>query len=67
MTSELLVFIDEGMFNQRAKMIENVLQFGQCQLVFSVFLRTLSANFFFPLGQFCQRVTAKKESDNNQK
>lgn len=52
MTSELLVFIDEGMFNQRAKMIENVLQFGQCQLVFSVFTRTSSANFFFLLGNF---------------
>lgn len=41
-------------------MIENVLPFSQCQLVFSVFTRTSSLSFF-PLGQFCRCVAAKKK------
>ena len=41
-------------------MIENVFQFSQCQLAFSVFTRT-SSLIFFSLGQFCRCVAAKKK------
>lgn len=53
-------------FYQRVKMIENVLQFSQCQLVFSVFTRTSSLSFFssWAILSLCSR---KKESDQNQK